>query len=523
MRPGSSPRAAIENLGNGVRELARQVQRDVFVRRGVGVVIVVCVCCVAAFLAVSILSVAHPFDLDMYEGCIFLPATRIAEGLPVYGRAVTVNPPFVFANYGPVYYVMVAAAIRHVGPAFWPGRLLSLVFVLVTAFLIGHVVKRGQGGYHPGTVAAALYLMMPATWTFGSLQRVDALGGCFSVLAVAAAVSGEAGRPLGRSYAFMLAGMAATLAMLTKQSLLAAGLAVFMTLLVAGRGVEVKWFLAGCIAVIAAFSAWAALTKNTGYLFNQAANAAVPFTLTQLVVQTRIFVQSGSALAALVLAMFVVPMAFARRSGFVERLAVLYLVLAGLMAAASASRIASSTNHFLELGAAVSLCAGLSIRRLQSLEGDGLRLANLLLCVALLVDLALFRVSFVRGRILIPTAKRPLHERLIRDLTLRVPPGEPLIGEYTDAVILSGRPLYFSDLGMYQVGPPYMRSLLTDYLERRRLAGIICAAPASFDGYGLMPGYGYPDPHALGGQNYPGPLLYLRDDLRARSVRGTGP
>ena len=145
--------------------------------------------------------------------------------------------------------------------------------------------------------------------------------------------------------------------------------------------------------------------------------------------------------------------------------------MAGLIAAATASRIASSTNHFLELGAAMALCAGIAFARLAATSGDGLRLAKVLVCVALLVDLVLFRVGFVRGRILIPTAKRPLHERLTHDLATLVPAGEPLIGEYTDAIIRSGRPLYFSDLGMYQVGPPYLRSLLTNYLEGRRVAG----------------------------------------------------
>ena len=257
---------------NRVRQLRFRLGGGVPFQWGMGGLLAVCFCCVVAFLAISIASVAYPFDLDIYEGCIFLPASRMAEGLPVYGRAVAVNPPFVFTNYGPVYYALVAAAIRAVGLAFWPGRLLSLVSVLATALMIGYVVRREREGYPAATVAAALYLMMPATWTFGSLQRVDALGVCFSVLpwgrpSSARAAAADSGR-------FLLAGAAASLAVLTKQSLIAAGLAIFLTLLVGGRGRAIVGFLTGCAAVAGAFGGWAWLTANTDYFFNQAANAA---------------------------------------------------------------------------------------------------------------------------------------------------------------------------------------------------------------------------------------------------------
>lgn len=66
---------------------------------------------ICGFLAVGLRSVTYPYDLDMYEGPLFLPAIGIAAGKPIYGPDLVLERPYLYSTYGPVYFAAVGTVL----------------------------------------------------------------------------------------------------------------------------------------------------------------------------------------------------------------------------------------------------------------------------------------------------------------------------------------------------------------------------------------------------------------------------
>jgi hypothetical protein len=172
-----------------------------------------------ANLATALAVIAVPQELFYAEAVVYNLAARLLHGEPLYqplGQA-----PYTVAAYTPLYY-WAGAGLRAVfGPGFAPGRALSLASGLFVAVAVGYTVARRKGaGPAPGLLAALLWLALgqPA-WSFLFAYRVDYLGVALSLASVATLASGAT---RGRAFA---SGLLAGLAILTKQTLVAAALA----------------------------------------------------------------------------------------------------------------------------------------------------------------------------------------------------------------------------------------------------------------------------------------------------------
>ncbi|MEW6283494.1 MAG: hypothetical protein AB1758_33095, partial [Candidatus Eremiobacterota bacterium] len=159
------------------------------------------------------LIVSFPFEVDYGEGAVLQLATLLHRGEPLY-RPVDA-PPFVACLYTPVYVALSSALVGE-APAFWGGRLLSVLATLVvTALLV-----RRLGGWW-GATFAALFLGHALVLNWGVLYRVDMLALLFAALGLL-----QAERP-SRYQEVACAGWFA-LSILTKQSFLAAPVAVLV-------------------------------------------------------------------------------------------------------------------------------------------------------------------------------------------------------------------------------------------------------------------------------------------------------
>jgi hypothetical protein len=455
----------------------------------------------------AIVSVGYPYDLEMDEGQIFVPAMRLVGGKPTYGPEVVLKEPYVFAAYGPVYYSIVGVSLQLVGLSYWPGRLVSVLATVGTCVLIFHGVVKGGGERVSGLAGSALFVVMPAAWSFGSLQRVDAL----AVLLAMCSVYFVLLHGHSRRWAFA-AGTCAALAFLTKQTVIAAACAIVVWYLVRREFALLFSLSAGFgLAVILSMLALVA-SGNSGYVFNQVVNMQAPFFVRNAIINLRILAQSPGVLVSLV---FVALAASRWRGGSVGGvgLTLLYVAAAGVLSASTVGRFGASTNHFGELTAALSLCAGLEMHRwLRSTGAEG-RLAATVVCIGLLVTLLVFNVGSYRGRVLIPRAKAGVYEGVVKQLREMVPEGDAVAGEYTDLLLRSRREVFFSGLSMYLGGPDKVQRVLRDALARRELGALVMVGYWDLPGYMRVGSIGYSNPEWVATQHYPGPILYVREEL----------
>lgn len=147
------------------------------------------------------------------------------------------------------------------------------------------------------------------------------------------------------------------LAVFTKQTMLSAGAAVAVSLLIENR----KWGVAWTGSLAAAGLA-IALTLNgvtEGRYFSNAIHANLnPFSLDKLWQHAHYFLLTGSGL--LVGAIFGVPAALRRIQPLY-----LYTAFAGAVWVMTAAKVGSDLNYLMEFNLALALCAAVSLARLR--------------------------------------------------------------------------------------------------------------------------------------------------------------
>ena len=95
---------------------------------------------VIIFLIQSILAITFPYPLDYGEGPLLGQAIQLAEGQNIYRTNIS-SPPYVIANYPPVYVLALVPYIKLFGPALQAGRVLSLISTLATAYFLSRIIQ----------------------------------------------------------------------------------------------------------------------------------------------------------------------------------------------------------------------------------------------------------------------------------------------------------------------------------------------------------------------------------------------
>lgn len=127
----------------------------------------------AGYLAVALLRVAYPYDLEFIEDGMLMQALRMAQGLPTY---LPPNAVFVPHAYPPLYPWLGSWLLRLTGPALWPLRAISLAATLTSSLLIFDISRRESRETVIAAAGAALFLAgnrLMGGWY--ELARVDAL------------------------------------------------------------------------------------------------------------------------------------------------------------------------------------------------------------------------------------------------------------------------------------------------------------------------------------------------------------
>jgi hypothetical protein len=189
---------------------------------------------------------------------------------------------------------------------------------------------------------------------WGTTGQVDMLGCCFSLSAVTAFLKF---RECRSRRALVLSGVFVVLAVFTKQTFIAAGSAIALTLLWEDRKRAVAWIAAVAFAGTAIALALNTLTHG-GYFADAILANMNPFALFKLGQQSQYLVLTGAGLIITGLAGMGRP--FGRALPLY-----LYTSLALLIWLVTAAKIGSDLNYQVEATIALAMCAALALDRLE--------------------------------------------------------------------------------------------------------------------------------------------------------------
>lgn len=317
--------------------------------------------------------IAVPQELMYGEAIVYDQATRIVNGQPLY-QAVG-DPNFSATAYGPLYYWCAATLHLLIGPGFMPGRVLSLVAGIVAAALVGRLAEQRTRRAAAGALAAAVFLVgsfsEEAPWY--AFYKEDILGIACALGAIVLLSGGISTRRI------VGAAVLASLAILTKQSLVAAAAAGTLWCLPLGwRRVAL---FAAIVAVIVGGTSAALELSSHAFILNTIEMNMNPTSLLALRTNVRLLLEYQVVQGvASVVALFVATRALGLRTVLRDP-----LVLYGACSIAplvGLAKVGSNYNYLFELAAALSVFTVVAIWR--ACTSDHIRLLEWLAALIVL-------------------------------------------------------------------------------------------------------------------------------------------
>jgi hypothetical protein len=274
-------------------------------------------------------------------------ARRVARGEGLYAPPDQI--PIMHIAYTPLYYVVVGELQRVVGDSgYTVGRVVSLVATLVGTAALAWSLKRLTTHWSVGLLAAGFFLTQNLTaLLWAPLHRVDSLALGLTLSGLALATAGRVS----------LAGVLFLLALLTKQTYLAAPVAVAIGLWPCRAKLLRFGAIVGGGGVMAVgIAQW--LTQGWFVWHTVTANGNEPDMITFAALMGSFLQYNGLPVLA-ALASFVLPAARGERPWR-------FYFLACLAALPSLAKLGASSNYWLELSAATAACLALASYRLAA-------------------------------------------------------------------------------------------------------------------------------------------------------------
>ena len=213
---------------------------------------------VICFLLWGITCLRADFSWDDADPEILNQAWRMAQGLDIY-RDINI-PPFAFAAYPPLYYMISALGMKITGLSFLSAQLISFLAAIIVVWAMAYLSRKwGKSGW-AGVWAGFLLFLIPA-FLYNSVRcHPQMLAVAFSILSFVAFLQN---RP---RYTLILSPLLALLAVYTKQTQVALPLAMVLYLVLRNR----KWVLPYVsVLVIGGLIPFLWLQKSTdGYFYS---------------------------------------------------------------------------------------------------------------------------------------------------------------------------------------------------------------------------------------------------------------
>ena len=214
-------------------------------------------------------------DFTPVEALVVLHANMFAHGQGLYWG---VNRyPYTISAYGPIFYAVSGFLHKWGAPAYQSGRILSFAALLTSLWLCWQALGYLTRNAFARATAVILAASTANILYWGSTGQVDMLACCFSLAAFTLFLKFRQQRD---DRALALAGVFVILAIFTKQTFLAAGTAIGITLLWEDRRRALLWI--GSVALAGGAIALALNTATHGGFFADAIFANInPFALVQ--------------------------------------------------------------------------------------------------------------------------------------------------------------------------------------------------------------------------------------------------
>jgi hypothetical protein len=109
---------------------------------------------IGSYLAVALLRIGYPFELEWMEGAVANHVLRVLNGQPLYASPSIDFVPFIYA---PFYFYVSAGFATVLGFSLFPLRLVSFLSSLACFAIIYAFVRRETGSRFFGLLSAALF------------------------------------------------------------------------------------------------------------------------------------------------------------------------------------------------------------------------------------------------------------------------------------------------------------------------------------------------------------------------------
>jgi hypothetical protein len=401
--------------------------------------------CFAVIMVAACARALRPVEQNYTEGLVLSGGVRVLEGATPYPPPG--DFPYTFNLFGPIGYLLTAAALKIGGVSLFGPRLLVLIAGAVSAIVIAELSRRMGGRWEIGFLMGLLFLAGPLGQLWYPLLRVDYWAILFSLVAILALLAFKRAWPV----ALILFG----LAVLTKITAIAAPLAGAAELFLQRKYKRAVVILAGTAVVLLP-----SVIITQGPLAHLLGERPESYRFAQALA-----IFSGGVTSCL-LAVGVITYAAAMgiRWTSENRLAWLYLAVC-TTTAFSAGNIGADSNHLLEWSATVSLVAGLSLSGLLK-RRDSLASLFVLAFLVLTTFWTLRTVQFAASGI----RRDACAESYAFIASFQ---GDRVLSENISALVLAGKPVLVSD--------PYMMTKLGDSVKWSRGSMEELAARKYFD------------------------------------------
>jgi hypothetical protein len=419
------------------------------------------------YARLALAALAFPFPLDYSEGPILDQTLRLAQFENIYRNSFA-SPPYTVSNYPPLFQLIQVPLAWITGPAFWYGRLISILSAVTAAVLIGLILNTLTRDRIAAGIGGLTLLAFPYLLQGSVLNRVDALALALSLGGLYATVRWPSHRQ-----GPWLAGLLFTAAAFTNpRYALAAPLTAFVWLWYPehrGQAFRLAAILIGsCLGLFLSLN----LITQGGFYLNTVLSNLTSFSWYSVTgYWLNLYLNAGFLVIGCLSFIIIERMGEATRSW---SLVVPYFLGAAFMTL-SAGMANSSANDLFEVAAALSLASGAFI----AWAGESYWLKALLVFLLALQINAL--IDWSRQDYIPALMNKVVDTREVEQLMEYVQEAEgPILAdEYMGLIPLAGRQLYFQPLEYKQLQAANLWSevSLVDSIQRAEFPVILLYEP----------------------------------------------
>ena len=412
-------------------------------------------------------TLAYPYSLDYGEGAVLDQVIRLFQGQAIY-RTSFAEPPYVINVYPPVYLIAQLPFLQLWGPAFWYGRIISLLSALGIAVFIALTVQRLVGNRAAGVVGGLTFLAIPYIVHWAVLFRIDMLALFLSWVAIYVIVRWPRER-----WSLLASVLFLVLSIYTRQSYLLAAPLTILCWLWSQTGWKRALSFVGLLAgsVFGLFLLLNLLTKG-GFFFNTITvlgKQAISIDIVSYYAE-ELFNHMPLLVAAAALTMALV---FVKTPENNWKFFSTPYLLGAVISAVTIGKPGSNVNYLIEVAAALSTCVALLLVWLK--RWPWLHLLVLVLLAAQIYALAAWtRTDYFPTHDAQPHPENAQLLQLIHDSK-----GPVLTDEYIGLLLLDHRPVYIQpfDFATLSKNGSWDQQPFLDDLDQRAFELIIIYNP----------------------------------------------